>query len=142
MIQQVSVFLENRSGQLSEITRFLSDAGVDLRALNIAETKDYGILRLIVSSTEKTLDVLKEHGYVGTSSEVFAVSLPDRPGSLSAMLELVSGAGMDVEYMYSIFSQREGHACLVFRVAQEEECAALLEKSGVRQVSAEDLGIH
>ena len=142
MIHQVSVFLENRPGQLSEITKIISDAGVDLRALNIAETADYGILRLIVNSTQKMLDALKDHGYVASVADVIAVAVPDHPGGLAELLQIISDKGLDIEYMYSIFSQKEGLAYLIFRVKQLEECLKLFEEHGVRQAAAEELGIH
>ena len=101
-IHQISVFLENRAGQLAEITGILSEHQVDLRALNIAETSDYGVLRLIVSDAQKASSVLLEHGFILTMTPVTAVAVPDRPGGLSELLRVLSEAQIDIEYMYSV----------------------------------------
>ena len=109
-IHQISVFLENRSGQLAEITATLSENHVDLRAISIAETADYGVLRLIVDDAQRASSILLEHGFILTMTPVVAVAVPDRPGGLSQVLGVLSAAGMDIEYMYSVFGQKNGLA--------------------------------
>lgn len=141
MIQQVSVFLENKSGQLEEITRVLADAGVDLRALNIAETTDYGIIRLIADSSEKALKVLEQNGFVGNVTDVVAAALPDKPGGLHELLKILSENGYDIEYMYSVFGEKDNVALLIFKVEQPEECRKLLLEKGIYLVSREELGL-
>ena len=109
-IHQISVFLENRAGQLAEITALLAKNGVDLRAINIAETSDYGVLRLIASHEPEACRVLRENGFIFSTSDVVAVGVPDAPGGLSTLLQLLAENSIDVHYMYSIFSQPNGMA--------------------------------
>lgn len=141
-IHQISVFLENRAGQLAEITGILSDNHIDLRALNIAETADYGVLRLITSDAQKASAVLLEHGFILTMTPVTAVAVPDRPGGLSELLRTLSAAQIDIEYMYSVFGQKEGLAYMIFRVADTEKLDAVLAESGLGAVTGEALGVH
>ena len=109
-IHQISVFLENRAGQLAEITALLAKNGVDLRAINIAETSDYGVLRLIASHEPEACRVLRENGFIFSTSDVVAVGVPDAPGGLSTLLQLLAENSIDVHYMYSIFGQPNGMA--------------------------------
>ena len=141
-IHQISVFLENRAGQLAEISGILADNGIDLRAINIAETSDYGVLRLIVCDAHKASSILLEHGFILTMSPVVAVAVPDRPGGLAGVLKLLPEAGIDVEYMYSIFGQSEGKAHMIFRVADTDKLVALLQANGYEPSSAESLGVR
>ena len=103
-VTQISVFLENRAGQLSNITRVLSENGVDLRAINIAETQDYGVLRIIPADAQKASSVLLENGFIMAMTPVIAVAVPDRPGGLNSLLEALSEENIGIEYMYSVFS--------------------------------------
>lgn len=141
-IHQISVFLENRAGQLAEITGILSENHIDLRALNIAETADYGVLRLITSDAQKASSVLLEHGFILTMTPVTAVAVPDRPGGLSELLRSMSEAQIDIEYMYSVFGQKNGLAYMIFRVADAEKLDAVLADCGLGTVSGDALGIH
>lgn len=141
-IPQISVFLENKAGQLADITRILSDNQVNMRAINIAETADYGVLRLIVNDAQKASSILLEQGFILTMTPVVGVAVPDTPGGLSKVLAVISTAGIDVEYMYSVFGQKDGQACMIFRVADTDGLAAVLEKSGIATITGEDLGIH
>ena len=104
-IPQISVFLENRAGQLADITRILAEAQVNMRALSIAETTDYGVLRLIVDDAPKASSVLLGEGFILTMTPVVGVAVPDRPGGLGQVLSVISQAGIDVEYRYSVFGQ-------------------------------------
>lgn len=141
-IHQISVFLENRSGQLAEITATLSENHVDLRAISIAETADYGVLRLIVDDAQRASSILLEHGFILTMTPVVAVAVPDRPGGLSQVLGVLSAAGMDIEYMYSVFGQKNGLAYMIFRVADPAALEDVLAKNGLASVPGEELGIH
>lgn len=141
-IPQISVFLENKAGQLADITGILSDHQVNMRAISIAETSDYGILRLIVDDAQKASSILLEKGFVLSMTPVVGVAVSDTPGGLSEVLGVISRAGIDVEYMYSVFGQRNGQACMIFRVADAESLTALLEKNGIGILSGEALGIH
>ena len=140
-IHQISVFLENRSGQLAEITKLLADAGVDIRALSIAETADYGLARMIVDDCHKASQILLEHGDILSMTPVWAVEVPDRPGGLAQLLAQLASAHVDVEYMYSLFTHREGNAYMVLRISDEETFRKALMDAGIRIMSADELGL-
>lgn len=141
-IPQISVFLENKAGQLADITRILAEAQVNMRAISIAETADYGVLRLIVDDAPKASAVLLGEGFILTMTPVVGVAVPDTPGGLGKVLSVISRAGIDVEYMYSVFGQKDGQAFMIFRVADTEGLTALLETNGISRIKGEDLGIH
>ncbi len=126
IIQQISVFLENREGQLAQIVQELARHGVDLRAIHIAETADYGVLRFIAGDPQKAAQVLLEQQFVVSMTPVVAVEVPDQPGGLAALVEKVTGAGVDIEYMYSMLVSHEGSATMVFRVKDPERLEAQL----------------
>lgn len=128
MIQQLSVFLENRPGQLCEVTELLAKNNVDMQALNIAETADYGILRLIVDTPQKAEAILREHGFIVRETPVVQAPVPDRPGGLNSVLRAIADADIDIEYMYSVLAQKNGLAYMVFRVDNVEKLDAILEK--------------
>lgn len=140
-IQQISVFLENRAGQLAEITTLLAENGIDLRAINIAETADYGVLRLIADDTALAAETLKRNEIIFTTADVVAAAVPDRPGGLAGMLRLISEGGTDVEYMYSVFGHAEGMAYMIFRVEDAEKLERLLKKGGVQTVTGLAFGL-
>ena len=140
-VYQISVFLENRAGQLAELTKDLADHNVDLRAISIAETADYGILRLIVDDTAQASAVLQDHGYVYSMTPVIVVAVDDAVGGLAPVLGLLSEAGLDIEYMYSLFTYREGKAYMVFRTSDEKKFVDELASHGITPVSKEDLNL-
>jgi hypothetical protein len=140
-INQISVFLENRAGQLAEITSLLAKGGVDLRAINIAETSDYGVLRLIAANEAEAEKVLRDNGFIFSVSEVVAAGVPDEPGGLSKLLRLLAEKNIDVNYMYSIFGQPNGMAYMVLRVAEPAAVSTLLGASGIELAANETLGI-
>ncbi|MCI9334265.1 MAG: ACT domain-containing protein [Lachnospiraceae bacterium] len=141
-IPQISVFLENKAGQLADITGILSENQVNMRAISIAETADYGILRLIVDDAPRASSILLEHGFILTMTPVVGVAVSDAPGGLSKVLGVISRAEIDVEYMYSVFGQRDGQACMIFRVADSDALTKLLEANGIGTITGEDLGLH
>ena len=140
-ILQISVFLENRTGQLAEITRLLAQEGVDIRALSIAETTDYGLARMIVSDSGKASSVLLHHGDILSMTPVYAVEVPDQPGGLAELLSLLAENNIDVEYMYSLFAHREGKAYMVLRITNEPMFLSVLGTNRVRIVGMEELGL-
>ena len=140
-ILQISVFLENRAGQLAEITRLLAQEGVDIRALSIAETADYGLARMIVSDSHKASDVLLHHGDILSMTPVYAVEVPDAPGGLAEMLGLLADNHIDVEYMYSLFTHVEGKAYMVLRITNEPVFLSVLGTNRVRIVGMKELGL-
>ena len=141
-IHQISVFLENRAGQLAEITGVLAKKGIDLRAINIAETSDYGVLRLIADKPQEAATTLLEQGFILSMTPVVAVSVPDTPGGLAKVLDVLAKENIDVEYMYSVFGQVDGLAHMVFRVADTEKLIAVLKANGVEPISGANLGIR
>ena len=142
MVYQISVFLENRAGQFAEITDILAKEGVDLRAISIAETADYGILRMIVDDAQKATAILMQHGYLLSMTPVLVVSVPDQPGGIAAVLGTLAEGNVDIEYMYSLFTHVEGKAYIVFRVSDENKVVALLATHGITPSTSEELGIH
>lgn len=141
-ISQISVFLENKAGQLADITGILSEKQVNMRAISIAETADYGILRLIVDDASRASSILLEQGFILTMTPVVGVAVSDTPGGLSKVLSIISRAEIDVEYMYSVFGQKDGQACMIFRVADVDRLTALLDENGIGTITGETLGIH
>ena len=140
-ILQISVFLENRAGQLAEITRLLAQEGVDIRALSIAETSDYGLARMIVSNANQASSVLLHHGDILSMTPVYAVEVPDAPGGLAGLLALLAENDLDVEYMYSLFAHAEGKACMVLKVSNEPKFLSVLGDNRIRVIGMEALGL-
>ena len=141
MVHQISIFLENRAGQLAQVTRVLADNAVDLRALSIAETSEYGVLRLIVDNAEKATSVLLANGFILSMTPVSVVAVPDQTGGLAPVLEALAEGEMDVEYMYSLFTHKEGMAYMVFRIADEAKFAELLKARGIALADKDELGL-
>ena len=138
-INQISVFLENTPGQLAEFTRILEKAQIDMRALSIAETQDFGILRLIVDDPYKTVSVVKDAGYICSITPVLAVEITDKPGSLVKMLTALSGGGVNIEYTYAFTARKKDMAYMVLRVNDSDKAVRVLMQNQVRPVSQEDL---
>ena len=128
MIQQLSVFLENRAGQLSAVTELLAQNHVDMQALNIAETADYGVLRLIVDMPQRAARLLRDNGFIVRETPVVQAPVPDKPGGLNDVLRAIADAEIDIEYMYSVLGQQNGLAYMVFRVADPERLDAVLTR--------------
>lgn len=138
-IHQISVFLENRAGQLAEIADILSENQIDMRAMSIAESADYGVLRLIVSDPEKTASILLSKEYILSMTPVLAVSVPDEPGALTHILDVLSSSGISLEYAYAALAGRADTAYMVFRVADNEAATAALTAAGITVAAQEDL---
>lgn len=140
-ITQISIFLENRAGQLSEITKILSDNSIDLKALNIAETADYGILRIISDDSDKAAKLLRDNGFIVTETPVAAAAVPNKAGGLDELLNIISKEEIDIEYMYSVFGQKDGLAYMIFKVKDVEAFVSVLKKYFVTVADNSDLGI-
>lgn len=125
-IPQISVFLENKAGQLADITHILSENEVNMRALNIAETADYGVLRLIVDAPQRAAGLLRENGFIVRETPVVLVPVSDKPGGLNAVLNSIAAADIDIEYMYSGMGQKNGLAYMIFRVSEPEKLDSVL----------------
>ena len=139
MINQISVFLENSKGRLSQMTRVLADAGVDLLALSIADTTNFGILRTIVSDDELAVKVLKEHGYTVSVNRVLVVVVPDHSGGLSHVLDILNDGDVGIEYQYSFVSKRNQKALIVFKVNDKELAVKELEANKVHLLDMKSL---
>jgi len=140
-VHQISVFLENRAGQLAEITAVLAENHIDLRAISIAETTDYGVLRMIVDDAEKATSILLSHGYILSMTPVTVIAVPDQVGGLAPVLSILAEAHIDIEYMYSLFTHKEGQAYMVFRMSDEEKFAAKLSEHGMHPATKDELGL-
>ena len=140
-IHQISVFLENRTGQLAEITKLLAANHIDIRAISIAETADYGLARMIVDDSYKASTILLEHGDILSMTPVWAVEVPDRPAGLAELLAVLAEAHVDVEYMYSLFTHKDGYAYMVLRITDEPKFLSTLGDNGIKLVSKEELGL-
>ena len=130
-VEQISIFLENKSGRLAEVTRLLGEGGINIRALTLADTTDFGILRLIVNDNAKALKLLKKEGFTVGKTEVVAIEVPDRPGGLAEILERLGEAGVNVEYMYAFVEKSGDDAVVIFRFDDPEQAVGLLQESGV-----------
>lgn len=140
-IKQISVFLENQTGKIAEITGLLAENHINLRAISIAETKDYGVLRIIADESEKATSILKENGNIISVNPVTVVAVEDKPAGLSELLNLLSEGDVAIEYMYSLFTHQNGKAYMVFRIADEERFIKLLSSRGLSPVTSEELDL-
>ena len=139
-IKQISVFLENKPGALCAMTGVLARNGIDMRAFSLAETSDFGIARIIVDDVYKTATVLKDAGFVSSVTPVLGVAIPDVPGGLDEVLQALTDAQVNVEYMYAFLGGKEAaHAYMIFRVADNGSAAAALAKRGIQVVEQEEI---
>jgi hypothetical protein len=130
-VEQISVFLENKPGALAEVTRTLGETGVNIRALSLADTKDFGILRLIVNDHEKAKEVLVQKGLTVRKTEVVAVEVPDRPGGLAEIMKVLAEARINVEYLYAFVQQSGENAIIIFRFDETDRAIAVLSEKKV-----------
>jgi hypothetical protein len=130
-IHQLSLFLENKPGQMSEPCRLLAGASIDIRTLTLADTERFGILRMIVSDWQQARKLLDAAGYAVNVAEVVAVEVPDRPGGLGELLDLFQDSGVNIEYMYAFTSGRAGRAVLIFRFDRPDAAIEHLRARGV-----------
>ncbi len=138
-VEQISIFLENKSGRLAMVTKILSDAGVNIRALALADTSDFGVLRLIVDNNDKAKEALKSNGFTVGKTNVVAVEVPDRPGGLNNILEILHKANVNVEYMYAFVRQSGDNAVMIFRFDNTDEAIRLLETNGITVINGSKL---
>jgi hypothetical protein len=138
-IKQISVFIENRHGRLTEFTSLLGKNGIDLIALSIADTTNFGILRAIVSDNEKALSVIRAQGYTANLTEVLAVAVPDVPGGLSGVLALLRDNDISIEYLYSFVRRVGNDAIIIFRVDQPEKAGCVLKENGIKLLEQDEI---
>lgn len=134
-IKQISVFVENSSGRLAEITAVLAAAGVNLRALTIADTADFGILRIIADDPDKALAVLQEKKYTARATEVIGVELEDKPGALARVLEIFSQTSVNIEYLYASLGQSHGNAVVIFKVQDMAHGLKIAAEKGLKVIN-------
>ena len=141
-IRQISVFLENKPGTLNQMTKVLADHDVDMRALSLAETKDFGIARIIVNDVYAATNVLKEADFVASLSPVLAYAIPDEAGGLNKLLDIFTEAGVNIEYMYAFLGGKDTkHAYMIFRVADTKAAEAALSGKGLKPLTQEEVSV-
>lgn len=138
-VRQISVFIENRAGRLEMVARVLGDDNISIRALSLADTSDFGILRLIVNKPAEAQARLREQGFTIKVTEVVAVEVPDVPGGLASVLGILGAAGINVEYMYAFVEKAADKAVLVFRLDDQAKAVRVLQEKGVRLLSEADV---
>ncbi|MEE0982138.1 MAG: acetolactate synthase [Acutalibacteraceae bacterium] len=138
-VKQLSVFVENKFGRISEIINALAENSIDISALSLADTSEFGILRLIVDKPELAVDVLKEEGVIVKLSDVLAIAIDDAPGGLAKALSLLTEANVVIEYMYAFIGKADGKAMTVIRVDDEAKAIDALNKGGVTLLTTDDI---
>lgn len=139
-VKQLSIFMENKSGRIAEITRILAGAGIDIRALSIADTTDFGILRLIVNKPDEASEVCRKAGLMTALTDVIAIQIEDRPGSFSEAMQFLACAGVSIDYMYAFLTPGcEKSACVIISTSSPELASKLLTIAGVKLLDAEKI---
>lgn len=138
-VKQISIFLENKSGRLAQVSRVLGENSINIRALSIADTTDFGILRLIVNDPDKAYQVLKEAGFTVSTTDVIAVEVTDAPGGLAEVLQLLDQSGINIEYLYAFVQKVSNAALVVFRVEQLDEAVKVLQQEGIRILGGDEV---
>lgn len=138
-VEQISIFIENKSGRLAEVSGTLGKAGINIRALSLADTSDFGILRLIVNDAEKALQVLREQNFTVSKTEVIGVEVPDAPGGLSSILQILDQHNVNVEYMYAFADRCGDNAVIIFRFDEIDEAIQALTQSGIKILEGEQI---
>lgn len=138
-VQQIAVFLENRSGRLADISHTLASAGINIRALSLADTADFGILRLVVDDTARAKNILKEQGFTVGITNILAAQVADKPGGLDSIMQVIKEANLDVEYMYAFTQQSGSTGILLFRFDDLDGAITVFQKAGVKLLPGEEV---
>jgi len=138
-VEQISIFIENKSGRLADVTGSLGAAGVNIRALSLADTSDFGILRLIVDNPGKALEILRGNSFTVSKTEVVGVEVPDKPGGLASILTILDKNAVNVEYMYAFVERSGGNAVIIFRFDNVDEAIKVLSQSGIKILAGEKI---
>lgn len=138
-VKQISVFLENKSGRLEEVTKILAENNIDIRALSLADTKDYGILRIIVNDHAMANQLLKSSGFTVQETDVVAAEVPDKPGGLASILRSLNDKKIGVEYMYAFVERKGDKAIMIFRFENVDEAIEALKGSDIRLLKGEEV---
>jgi len=129
--KQVSVFLENKKGRLAEVTKLLTDEGINIRALSLADMADFGVLRLIVNDRARCMQVLKSHDFVAQETDVIAVEIEDKPGGLNRILAVLDRDGINIEYIYAFLEKSGANAIMVCKIDDARRAVETLQKNGI-----------
>ena len=135
-IKQISVFLENTTGRLAEVTKTIANAGINLRAISIADTADFGILRIIVDLPDEGMKVLKEAEFTAKITDVIGIILDDQPGGLNKVMDIFNRDGVNIEYLYSSLINEKGSVVVIFKVEDIEHGLEIVEKAGLEAISS------
>lgn len=138
-VRQISVFVDNKPNRLAGVMKLLKESGINLRALSLADTKDFGILRIIVNDTDKAVRLLKEASYAVTVTEILAISIPDSPGQLSRVLDILGADGVNLEYLYAFIGKSDRSVSFVIRVDDNIHAADSLTRGGIIQLTENDI---
>ncbi|MBF0467758.1 MAG: ACT domain-containing protein [Desulfamplus sp.] len=138
-VEQISIFLENKAGRLAEVTAILRDANVNIRALSLADTTDFGILRLIVNDNQAAEKALKNEGFTVGKTNVLAIEVTDAPGGLNKVLDPLTSAGINVEYMYAFANTKTQNAIMIFRFHDLDKAISILDHNGIKVIKGEDV---
>lgn len=138
-IKQISIFLENKQGRLAEVTRTLGENNIDIRALSLADTTDFGVLRLIVSNPERARQVLNENGFAVSINDVIAIEVEDKPGGLAKVLAILDRKGISIEYMYAFVNSKPNTAMVIFRVEEPAKALEILKSEDINIKSPDDV---
>lgn len=138
-IKQLSIFVENKAGRLAEITAVLAEANVDIRAISIADTSDFGILRLIVDHPDEAVEALKKAGMTVSLTSVIAIGINDRPGEFAKAMRVLADEHITIEYMYAFISRDQGKAFVILRVDDDQRAVSVLRDSGITILTAEEI---
>jgi len=138
-VKQISIFIENKPGALAEVTKFIAESKINLKALSIADTQEFGILRIITDNPDNARELLKNEGYTVTATSVLAVELSDTPGSMASILAVLSDAGVSVEYTYAFMSNVQNKAYMIFRVDNNDKATNALINSNISVINQEDI---
>ncbi len=138
-VNQISVFVENKAGQLAELTTVLQENGIDMRALSVADSSDFGIVRMIVNDTYAAIRIVKEAGYVCSATPVVALAIPDEPGSLQRILTILRDGEINLEYMYAFTTRKKDLAYMILRVEEMEKATQVLTRSGIKLIDQDEL---
>ncbi len=138
-VKQISIFIENKKGSLAEVTKFISDKKINLKALSIADTQNFGILRIITDNPDNARELLKNEGYTVTATSVLAVALDDAPGSMAEILSVLADADISVEYTYAFMSNIAGKAYMIFRVDDNDKATKVLVDANITVINQDDI---
>lgn len=139
MLNQISVFVENKTGRLASVMKILTDNNIDIRAMTIADTTDFGIVRFVVKNYEQALKILKDNDCTANATQVVAFSVPDQPGGMYSVIDAFENAGINIEYCYSLVTNKEGRASVAVRVDDNDKAIEVLNTKGIGLISVDDI---